>query len=528
MKSLIIIVTVGSLVLSCDSSDSQTSPALTQPIPFHDTLAYLDSATNSLILLKPRDNHVGLKRLAVPKGAAVVRNAKRPDDDLAQLVVLSPSEQKLALIRDTGGFTDVLPLGISTSTLDIADNGRYAAIYPSEFETLSHGIFSVAGRLIIADLSVAHPQTHLLSLGSQTKNLQKVIFSEVLEHQTESGQRLQNSVAFAFVDGGIRPIDLQVPMVLPFIVVSEDSTQQVQPQKVLFTNNRGDSYRGVVDGIEHAFVLTTNGELFVLAITVSENFTAQVTLENIITPNVPLFDVTLHFDTNGNELLLASAGNALFLVDGYSGVARRFEQSVYTQHLLPFTDPNSGRPKTIAWAPNQQHILMVDVLDLQDRLATGVVTKPLADTLTNVVMPSNNSVALLHYGLQRFGLWDLGADGLITDLQIAYPTTALYIEQTRGRVWLAGLSTYDKKPHLGFFDLANPNQTVDIRLSDSAEKLGQLGSYLWISHFDATSVTFVPLDNPTQNATIRVDDLHLVHILNSQPPDNSSSDGDVQ
>jgi hypothetical protein len=457
------------------------------------------------------------------------------------VLVLDPGGEQVLLVEDKSGATVRLDVGVPLEALDVSNDGRWAIVYQPDGATPSRSLFAFPNTVAVIDLTT--PSATALRLGSSGACPLRAVFAESVRLSSTvsvAGEPTQVTadvpLGLVFIQGGIVPVDLAKGVAGPLVPLTEDADREVIPAEVLFTNNESDLLSGVLDNIERAFVRTTEGELYVLAISMSparvtddpEGMDVIVALENVVTPDARVEDVELYFDESGRELLLAAAGRELILVDGYTGVATRFPQEQRVDTLVRFTDPTDGRDLALAYsrAVPDTSLLRLDPLGLDQRRSTGVEALHLGARIVAVDVAGPASRAVLEYEDGRdLGVLDLTRSGDVLDLRFARRLQARRLSPGGDRLWLVSVSPEDGAPHLAEVEIGAALGTRDVRLDGDGVSVGHTGEYLFVDHGDPTgSVTFFPDDDFRRESAVAFTGVLYADLLTLDPPGQPTGD----
>ncbi|MEK7705077.1 MAG: hypothetical protein AAB426_08975, partial [Myxococcota bacterium] len=272
-----------------------------------------------------------------------------------------------------------------------------------------------------------------------------------------------------------------------------------------------------VDDVERAFVRTSDGQLFVLSIAWSApSMGVRVALENVVTPDAYVYDAELYFDDDGRELLLVATGDELVLVDGYSGVARRFALDTWVDTLVRYRDPEGGAPKALGYARGSDDsvLLHIDPRGLQGLRSGSLSEARLAGPLSSARVAQGSARALLYYRDARV-LGVMGLDGgEVLDVRFASSPSVSRLDEAGEHLWLVAESPLDHAPHLVDVSLGTDLATRDVALDAAGAHLGFGGGYVYVDHGDALgAITFFPRDNLDSASGIAFRDVYLTDLL---------------
>lgn len=533
----------GSILLAagCSEDGPLTEVAAGSPLLLDGALAYLDASTSSLVIVDPAGEagprrRRKLSRIQVGETPVLARSVPYPDDPARhRVLVVDPGGEQVVLVQDKSGATVPLDVGVPLEALDVSSDGHWAIAYQPDGATPTRSLFAFPNTVAVLDLTT--PKATALRLGSSGARPLRAVFAESVRLSNTvsvAGEPTQVTaevpLALVFVQGGIVPLDLAKGVAGSVVPVTPDADHEVVPAEVLFTNNESDLLSGRLDNIERAFVRTTDGELYVLAISLSSasgandpsSMDVSVALENIVTPDAYVEDVELYFDDDGRELLLAAAGRELILVDGYTGVATRFAQEQDVDTLVRFTDPTDGRDLALAYSrttPNSS-LLRLDPFGLDQRRSTGVEALHLGARIVSVDVAGDSSRAVLEYDDGRdLGVLDLTRSGDVLDLRFARRLQTRRLSPGGSRLWLVSISPEDDAPHFAEVELGASLATRDVRLDGNGASVGSAGKYLFVDHGDPTgSVTFFPDDDLRRESAIAFTGVIYADLLTVDPP----------
>jgi hypothetical protein len=478
-----------------------------------------------------------LHRIPAGEGPVSARSLPVPGEPgRRQVIIPDPAGAQVLVVRDKRGTTDVIDIAVPLDHVDVSPDGRYGIAYHAKDARTSSGLFAFPNTIALLDLDpAAEPRATTVRLGSGGVRPLAAAFSDELRLRRSgvgpggAGDEIAEvTVALVFAHGGLVPVDLERQVTGPYVPISADADRSVIPAEVLFTNNRGDEIAGQVDGVERAFVLTSDEELFVFAISLAGDSDPPLSLalENVVTPDASISDIELFFEENGDEagrsVVLAAAGDELILVDGYSGVAQRFDSPITVDRLVRFVDPETGEALCLGFserAPNDE-LLRLAPLQLARRRATGVETLLLGSSVRDVEVGEDGVRAVLRYSDARdLGVLDLRHDGEILDVSFASAPTATALVGGGQRMLLVSSSPEDGAPHLAEVTLGDDFRSRDVRLDEEGRAVGQVGDYLWVdSPAAGRTVTFFPIDDLSREAAITFRGVFHARMLEETPP----------
>ncbi|OGQ91357.1 MAG: hypothetical protein A2289_11355 [Deltaproteobacteria bacterium RIFOXYA12_FULL_58_15] len=535
--------------VACGDEPAVEPFSATGPLGLDDALAYFDAASASLVVVDPSgrggpDGHKRLARLDAGVAPVLARSAIRPDDPArSQVLVVDPGNEQVLVIQDKLGATVRLSIGVPLEALDVSRDGRYGLAYQPDGATPSRSLFAFPNTVAVLDLDPRAPSAIALRLGTPGARPHRAVFAEAVrlrttvDHEgTPTSYTAEVPLALVFVRGGLIPVDLQRAAAGPMVPLTPDADRNIVPAEVIFTNNRGDELSGILDNVERAFVRSTNGELYVLSISLSSravlgdtsDMQVLVALENVVTPDAWVHDVELFFGPQGGELLLAAAKDEIILVDGYTGVASRFPQTVAVDHLVRFTDPETGRDMALGFSESSPdyNLLRLDPFGLDERRSTGVEVLRLGSPIVAVDVGHEASRAVVEYADGRdLGVLDLGRGGSVLDLRFARSLSARRLSPAGDKLWLVSVSPEDDAPHLAEVELGDL-YTRDVRLDVDGGAVGRVGRYLWVDHGDkAGAITFFPDDELDRDAAMSFRGVLYTDLFNQPVPQRYNEGG---
>jgi hypothetical protein len=494
------------------------------PLELGGALAYLDLETGAIIIVDP-DEEAGpngdryLHRVQATLAPAQARSLPRPDDPSERhVVVLDPGGEQVVVLRDKRGTLEPIAIGLPFDAFDVSSDGRYALAYQPEDQGPQNSLFAFPNAVAVVDLGVPARAT-ALRLPSASARPRHAAFAESCELRTGE-VTIFAPMALVFVEGGVVPVDLAAATAGAMVPLGS-MDDVVVPQEVVFSNNRGDLLAGAVDGIERAFVRGSNGELYVLSMTLAPlGGQLRVALENVVTPDAFVHDIELFFADDGRELLLAAAGDELVLVDGYTGVASRFPQEHRVDTLARFVEPTSGRALALGYGQqeNDGWMVRVDPLGLDARRASGLSSMRFADSVRHVDIAGGAGRAVLRYDNERtLGVLELTASGEVLDVQMATGAQASALSPDGDRLLIVGLSPTDDEPHLAEVTLAPTLASRDVRLDLSGQAVGVVGGYIYVDHGSATgAVTFFPDGDLRRRSALSFADILFTDVFDTE------------
>ncbi len=508
-------------LVACGGPESFSGP-LAEPVEVDGALLFLDGAESSGVIVDP-DGRSGPKgnrslyRIPLGERASGVFAAPSPDDpSRQQAIVVDPGSQTLFVVRDRRGDTDAIDVGVPLEEVAIAPGGRYAVAFQREGTVSQQTLFSFPNAVAVVDLSVDSPGARTFELGAGGVRPQAVELSEPFEVEYDSGAGLsvaELQLALVFVQGGIVPIDLLRGESGPFVPLA--AARDTRPVAVEFSNNRGDDNVGRLDGNERAYVRTDDGQLFVLAVSAvrsGSGVAPLVALENVVTPDRYVYDFDLFFSDDGRDLLLAAIGSQVVLVDGYTGVAERFDVPGDVRALRAFDDPRSGQRLALGFARASDALYRLDPFALDQRRASGIETVLLGATIDGLMVSDRAHRAILTYsGARELGVLDLSADGGLVDLRFASPILAMALQADGEQLLVVGTDPFDYAPRLAAVRLEGGLGAEDVPVAESVRSVGSTARHLWVDHFNA--VTFFPRGRLQSGARIRFEDIDLTQFL---------------
>lgn len=530
MNKTRLLIAVALSVAGCGGEAVDTTGFAMGPVGFNSALFYLDGRQGAGVIVDPvgkagpRGNRQ-LHRINAGQAPSGVMTAPLPDADAGreQLLVLDPKGEQVVRVRDKAGAADVLPLDVPLQAVDAAPNGRWGLAYSPEGAAPSRNLFAFPNSVAVLDLSPESPGAQTLRLGDAGARPLRAVFSDSLKLAgAGDGQGTRAlAVALVFVEGGVVPVDLPSAEAGALVPLTADRTRSILPAEVLFTNNRGDTTRGNMDGVERAFVRTTGGELFVLAMTLAPNEQRlSVALENVVTPDAHVDDIALFFDGQGRSLLLAAAGAELILVDGYTGVAERFSAPVSVDTLTPYRDAqDAARALGYGRESDTPRLLRIDPLALQARRATGLQVVELSRDVQDIRIGRNSRSAVLLYDQSdELGVLDMRPGGEVLDVRFAERPSAYRLVDGGEKLLVVSRAPEDGEPYLAEIALDRELATRKLRLDRGAAAVGKLGEHYWVDHGSVLgSVTFVPQDTMQADAARRFRAVRAAHLFEQEP-----------
>lgn len=528
-------------LLACGDGDL-AAPAGSGPHSLGDALVYLDTTYNDLLIVDPQ-GRAGAKgkqqiaRFDAGEGPVLARSIKDPLDPHGRnLVVLDPAGEQVIIVRDKRGTMDHLPTGLPLEALDTSEDGRFGLAYQPEGATPRRTLFAFPNSVAVLHLTAGEARALPLRLGTAGVRPRKAVFSGPIRLSAETATSagvvsVAESVemALVFVAGGLVPVDLERGLSGPWVPLTADADREVLPAEVLFTQNRGDDLRGRLDDIERAFVRSNRGELFVLAVSLTQTAAgtgagvkAKVTLENIVTPDAIVYDIELFFDADGNALLLAAAGYELVLVNGYTGVAARFPQEHRVDSLVRFVDPGTGEALALGYSRKDpgDTLLRLNPLALDRRRSTAVETLRLGSAFARVEVGDDAARAVVFYDdPHEFGVVELAHKGEVFDIRFANPPSTQSLDSSGRSLLLVSRSPVDNQPHLARVSLELGLQSQEVRLDEPGASVGAIGPWVWVDHGnDYGNVTFFPEADLSRDHAIALRGVLLAHLLDQPPP----------
>lgn len=525
MKRIVAVIPL--VLVACDPTGRFLGP-LEEPVEVDGALLFLDRDASSAILVDPEgrtgpNRNRSLYRLALGERPTRVFAARRTDDpSRQQAVVVDPGSQTLFVVRDRSGQVDAIDVGVPLEEVAIAPGGRYAVAFQRDGTLSQQTLFSFPNAVAVVDLSVETPGAQTFELGAGGIRPQAVEFSEPfeLEYEADNGPSVAElQVALVFVRGGIVPIDLLRGASGPFVPLA--AARDNRPVAVAFSNNRGDDRTGRLDGTERAYVRTDDGQLFVLAVSAVRSnggVAPLVALENVVTPDRFVYDFDLFFSDDGRDLLLAAIGSQVVLVDGYTGVAERFDVPGAVRALRAFDDPESGRRLALGFERSGDALYRLDPFALDQRRASGIETLPLGASIDELMVSDRAHRAVLTYaGARELGVLDLSVDGGLVDLRFSSPVLAMALQDDGEQLLVVGTDPVDFEPRLAAVRLAGALGADDVAVESSVRSVGATERFLWVDHIDA--VTFFPRGRLDPTAMMRFEDIGLTQVLSLQVED---------
>lgn len=509
------------LICGCGSTDLFFA-SLSEPVEVDGALLYLDTSSSSVILVDPEgragpNRNRSLARVQVGERSTRVVPAPSPDaPESAEALVVDPGAQALFVVHDRSGAFTRVDVGLPVDELAVSSQGRYAVAFQREDSTFQQTLFSFPNAVSVIDLGADPPSAATFELGSGGVRPRAVRFSDPFDIQVSNAAELSVAtleIALVFVDGGIIPIDLRNGVSGPLVSLS--ATGDVRPIDVEFSNNRGDNRVGSLDGAERAYVRGEDGQLFVLsvsAVDIDNTVRPLLALENVVTPDRPVFDFELFFSDDGRDLLLAAVGDQVVLVDGETGVAERFPVPGDVRRLRGFMDPGLQRRLAFGFASGGDAIYRLDPFALDRRRAAGIETIALGAPVADVTVSANSNRAVLMYENQReLGLLDLAGGQDLIDLRFALGIQTMAMEPDGERLLVVGLDPVESQPRLAAVEL-NGLGAVDVAVARFVQGVGSTETHVWVNHVDA--VTFFPRNNLTEDSGRVFRDLSYTQILN--------------
>lgn len=512
----------------CSSYNQSALHGQGEPQVLGDALALLQD--DSLLIVAP-EGRVGpeggrrVHRVGLGSDPSWARSVPVPiDNHRRRVLVLQPSQSALHIVEDEQGTHTLVDLGVPLGEMAVSEDGRWGVAFQPEDSPINDALFVFPNTIAVVDLHPAEPEVTALRLGEGGLRPRQIAFSQPLTLMRSVGPVAEPRdvrVALVFTRGGVIPVDLERAAVGPFVPLAPpDEERDVVPTEVLFTNNRGDHIRGELDGVERAFVRTSRGELFVLALQVSpeEGAPVLVSLENVITPVAGVQDIELYFDETGASLLLAAAGENLLLVNGYSGVSESFTAPTGVDRLVAFDDPSSGRSLALAYSANNPapRLLRVDPLLLSQRRSTGLETIRLGSAVTHIELAEAGRQAMLRYSSRvDIGLLPLQKEGDVLDIRLASEPQAEALTDGGSRLLLVSQHPDEGgTAHLVEVLLDGTFASRNVELDTDASRVGTVGDWVWVqSLYPGLQLTFFPKDNLTSGAAVTFSDLQVARIL---------------
>jgi len=504
---------VFAFVLSACSGQDHAALSGSGPFAIDDALAYFDAGTSGIVIVDPA-GHAGPASnqmlFRVPAGLTPVTlvSAPRSDDPTRhQLLVADPGRSQVLVYPDKHSHPTSLSIGLPLDAIDVAGNGQWAIAYEPLGTTPTRSLFTFPNTVAVLNLATTPQTATSLPLGGAGVRPIRAVFADSMRLSALfDSVSVTRDMPFAlvFAKGGLVPVDLSNAVAGQLLPLTTDTTTDVVPAKVLFTNNGGDNIRGTLDNIERAFVRSTAGQLYVIAIslvaTAPNSVAVAASLENVVTPTVAVQDMALFFAPDGTELLLAAAGNELILVNGYTGVATSFTTTTAIDTLVPYAEPTTGAAKALAY----DHLLpagaflRLDPVGLETLSAQSIQTVRLATSVATINFSPGSSHAVLNYNDGNdLGVLDLSPGGKVLDLTFANTISARNLTPAGDQLWVVSISPEDNQPYLAAVALGADLAVTQVRLDRSGSTIGNAGAYAWVDHGDASgAITFFPTTVP--------------------------------
>ncbi len=528
----------------CMSMELMDPYRVSVPQPLDDALAYIDEYTGTLVIVDPAGEageNAGrrLHRIDAGEAPSLAVSVPRPDvPGSLQVLVIDPGGNQILVVRDKAGTTETLSTGVSLEAIDVSEDGSFAIAYQPENVRPTDALVAFPNTIAVLNLASNPPIAETLPLRTGGARPIAAVFSEELsiERTVHSGggtttEIQELSVALVFVRGGLIPVDLVRMIAMDFVSVT-DSDRSVVPAEVIFTNNAGDAIDGEVDGIERAFVRTNDGELFAftLALTGPASEPLVVTLDNLVTPDAQVYDIELYFDEEGRSLLLAAAGDELILVDGYSGVAKRYDAPVFTDSLVAYTDPGSGEALCLGYSAtnNDFELARLNPLMLAEHRSTGMEVMSLGKPVQAIEIGEGGVRAILsYYGGLDLGILDLAAGGQVVDMSFYSAPHARVLVDDGKRMLLVVTSGDDFEPYLAEVTFGAELGQRQVELLEDGPYVGEIGDYIWVDHADPDGdVTFFPTDSLELESVIAFHGIFYTRLLDEEKPDEDEDEYD--
>ncbi len=510
----------------------QTGPEgeLGAPIPLDQGVVYLDRGHSSLIYVEPTQTNSAarLELSRVPAGEQAVLAISAPIPEATgrkRLLVTDAGRAQVLAFDDLHAQPRVVATGVPLEALDLSETGDFAISYQPDGTLPTGSLFAFPNTVAVLDLRAASFGGKAVRLGAGDARPLKAVFAERLQFEAlldfgagPAPTAVAARLALFFVRGGLVPVDLEHASAGTRIPLSPEPDAAVVPAEVLFTNNAGDDRRGTLDGIERAFVRSTDGEIYVLSLaptpTASGEVRVRLALENLITPASPVSDIELFFRPDGSELLLAVAGEQLVLVDGQTGVASYVSVGAPVDSLRRYREPNTQIDMALAYshATPSATLWRVEPLDLAAHRASGLTAMHLGSAIADVAVATGDLRAVLHYeDPHEIGVFDL-ATREVLDMRFNWLSGAVLSE--RGDcLWMAALSS-DGEPALAEVTLDGALTTRQVALDRGGASIGRVGNFLWVDHADTQgALTVFPYDRLSRDAGVTASGLMLTDLL---------------
>lgn len=517
-------------LLACGDQEFEPLENVGPALGFQDALAFPHPSTGTVLLVDPSGTAgpAGDQMLVrIPGGVKFSSLRRIPaagDRDRKVLAILDPRNEQVRLVHDKSGQATTVDVGVPFDRMDVSPDGRFGVAYQRDADFASSSLFAFPNAVSVLSFGAGEASTETLELGPGGSRPLQVEFAERSEFSvTDGASPAEMSLALVFVDGGLVPLDLDHGVAGPFVPLDIDAA--TIPATVAFTNNESDTRRGGLDNLERAFVRTSSGELFVLAISavdLGSTVTPVVALENVVTPDRFIYDMALFFSPDGRELLLATAQSEIVLVDGYTGVAERFAQTVASDRIVAFEDPDDGRQQALAFSSRQpaKEALRLDPLALDARRSTGVQVLRFGERVLNIMHHAGGRRAVVEYENEReLGILELGSDGDLVDLRFGQTVGARELNEDSGSLLLVGNDPVTFNPTLVRIDLDDSLRTQDVVLDQGSAAVGAIDGWVWAQHQDALgAVTFFPAEKMARAQAISITGLaaHRVLALSSE------------